>query len=94
MMRSGGGGGGLTRHYVIEPLKNLTLFTGAVYLIGGHERGRGVRVVRAPCGRLVGGYVATGASRFSSTRSIKGRCRCPSTWLLIRCLARRRERRW
>jgi hypothetical protein len=35
MMMRGGGGGGIVRNYVIEPLKNLTLFTGAVYLIGG-----------------------------------------------------------
>jgi hypothetical protein len=62
MMRGGGGGGGLTRHYVLEPLKNLTVLTGVVYLLAGTQRRP-----RRSCGScstssgLSIGYVATGA---------------------------------
>jgi hypothetical protein len=60
MMRSGGGGG-IVRNYVIEPLKNLTLFTGAVYLLAGTAAAAAaVWVVFHVLGLSIG-YVATGA---------------------------------
>jgi hypothetical protein len=60
MMR-GGGGGGLTRRYVLEPLKNLTVLTGVVYLLAGAAAAAtAVWFVLHVLGLSIG-YVATGA---------------------------------
>jgi hypothetical protein len=89
MMRSGGGGGGLTRHYVLEPLKNLTVLTGVVYLLAGAAAAAtAVWFVLHVLGLSIG-YVATGAPVLVDSYH-QGRCRCLSTWLPIRCRARRR----
>lgn len=57
MMR--GGGGGIIRNYLIEPLKNLTGITAVVYLVAGSAAAAFVWFVFHIVG-LSAGYVATG----------------------------------
>jgi hypothetical protein len=89
MMRGGGGGGGLTRHYVIEPLKNLTLFTGAVYLIGGTSAAVAFVWFVLHVGGLSVGYVVTGFP-VGVDSFHQGSGQMTKYMAAIRCRARRR----